>query len=494
MTAAISSSPGHASDADLVLACRAGDREAFGKIVRKYQAMVTGLLYAGCGDLHRSEDLAQETFISAWKNLASLREPQKMAAWLCQIARHRLLDHLRATHREETRKQKILETWEEPVAPPVDSALLSREEQDLLWRTLADIPQPYRETMVMYYRQGQSAAIVATAMETSEEAIRQRLSRGREMLREQLAEMLERNLSRSSPGIAFTVAVVAALPALVPQTAAAASIAAVGKASAGSGGAIVSGLLAVWLGPILGLVGAILGTRASLRETKSPAERRLIIRWIVIIWSFVLLAMVPLVVLVAVRRQGVVGGTTFAFLMACFWIAYVAGLLILILRSNRQVAALRRSENLPPIPSAKLEQPFSVIAGMTLGSLAWLIVFALRAGDFLWAAAIVALGIAITMHGNHYVRRRNNALTAILQWAMIFTLSIGFITLVLEVWKFHAWIAAGNGITLDEAHRRLPLWAVLCATAVFFGFVEIVLGFRLRKLRAAFSQAPGAAQ
>jgi RNA polymerase sigma factor (sigma-70 family) len=490
MTVAVSSPHGYASDADLIAACRAGDREAFGQIVRKYQAMITGLIYAGCGDLHRSEDLAQETFIAAWKSLAALREPQKMAAWLCQIARHRLLDHLRASHREQARMQETLQTWEEPVAPPADAALLSREEQDLLWRTLADIPQPYRETLVMYYRQGQSAAVVATAMETTEDAVRQRLSRGREMLREQLAEMLERNLSRSAPGAAFTVAVVTALPALVPQTAAAASIATVGKASTGAMGATVSGLLAVWLGPILGLVGAVIGTRASLRETKSPAERRLVVRWIVIIWAYVLLAMIPLIALVVARRQGAFGGTTFAFLMAGYWIGYTAGLLILILRSNRQVAALRRSEALPPMPPAKLEQPFGLIAGLTLGSLAWLIVFALRAGDIVWATAIVALGVAIMMHGARYVRRRHNAVTAIFQWSMIFTLSIGVITLGLEAWKFHAWIAAGNGITLDEAHRRLPLWAVLCATAIFFLFVEIVLGVRLRKQRAAISQAP----
>src|SRR5690349_24804095 len=84
-------------DAELVSASRQGDREAFGRIVRRYQGMVTGLIYAACGDLHRSEDMAQDTFVSAWKSLSGLRDATKLPAWLCQVARHRLIDDARST-------------------------------------------------------------------------------------------------------------------------------------------------------------------------------------------------------------------------------------------------------------------------------------------------------------------------------------------------------------------------------------------------------------
>ena len=80
----IASTNAQLTDADLVTASRSGDRRAFGQIIRKYQAMVSGLIYATCGDLHRSEDVAQETFISAWKSLSGLGMRQN---WLDGSAR-----------------------------------------------------------------------------------------------------------------------------------------------------------------------------------------------------------------------------------------------------------------------------------------------------------------------------------------------------------------------------------------------------------------------
>ena len=80
---------GSSPDAELVADSRRGSRQAFGQIVRRYQGMVSGVIYSLCGDFHRSEDLAQETFISAWKSLSGITDPEKLSPWLCQIARRR---------------------------------------------------------------------------------------------------------------------------------------------------------------------------------------------------------------------------------------------------------------------------------------------------------------------------------------------------------------------------------------------------------------------
>src|ERR1035441_5540515 len=76
-----------ASDADLVQWGLAGDREAFGRVVERYQSLICALAYSATGSLSRSEDLAQETFLIAWKQLRQLREPDKLRSWLCSIAR-----------------------------------------------------------------------------------------------------------------------------------------------------------------------------------------------------------------------------------------------------------------------------------------------------------------------------------------------------------------------------------------------------------------------
>src|SRR5215212_6550280 len=166
------------NDSELVVASRKGNRDAFGQIVRRYQALISGLIYSSCGDLSASEDIAQETFLAAWKSLSGLREPQKLASWLCQIARHRLLDQHRENARDNARLARAITGYEPANSPRPDEQATTAEERDVLWRSLSQIPEPYRETLVLYYRQNQSAPEVAAALEVSEETIRQRLARG----------------------------------------------------------------------------------------------------------------------------------------------------------------------------------------------------------------------------------------------------------------------------------------------------------------------------
>src|SRR2546422_6767128 len=86
------------SDTQLVERCLDGDREAFGRIVERYQGLVCALAYNACGDISRSEDLAQETFLAAWRSLKSLKERGHLKHWLSGIARHVIQEfHRRAT-------------------------------------------------------------------------------------------------------------------------------------------------------------------------------------------------------------------------------------------------------------------------------------------------------------------------------------------------------------------------------------------------------------
>lgn len=70
-------------DAELVNASLGGNREAFGQIVSRYQSLVCSLAYSATGSLDQSEDLAQETFLAAWRHLAELRDPAKLQFFSC---------------------------------------------------------------------------------------------------------------------------------------------------------------------------------------------------------------------------------------------------------------------------------------------------------------------------------------------------------------------------------------------------------------------------
>jgi DNA-directed RNA polymerase specialized sigma24 family protein len=74
-------------DAKLVSESLAGNRDAFEQIVERHQSLICSLAYSATGSLGQSVELAQETFITAWKDLATLREPAKLRPWLCSIMR-----------------------------------------------------------------------------------------------------------------------------------------------------------------------------------------------------------------------------------------------------------------------------------------------------------------------------------------------------------------------------------------------------------------------
>src|SRR6476646_2600121 len=68
-------------DAELVARSLEGNRDAFRQIVERHQSLLCALAYSALGNVAQSEDLAQETFLTAWKQLADLREPLKLRAW-----------------------------------------------------------------------------------------------------------------------------------------------------------------------------------------------------------------------------------------------------------------------------------------------------------------------------------------------------------------------------------------------------------------------------
>ena len=80
------------------------------------------------------------------------------------------------------------------------------------------LPEVYREPMVLFYRQNESIPQVADVLELSEEAVRQRLSRGRALLNERVTKMIQNGLRRSGPADTFAVAVIAALPMVAATT------------------------------------------------------------------------------------------------------------------------------------------------------------------------------------------------------------------------------------------------------------------------------------
>jgi RNA polymerase sigma factor (sigma-70 family) len=264
------------SDTELVSRSLAGDRDAFACIVSRYQTLICSLAYTRIGNLGQSEDVAQETFITAWKHLRLLREPAKLRSWLCGIVRNRIYKNLRREGLQPTHHAESIETVDNT---PASEALPSehavkREEEAILWRSLEQIPESYREPLILFYREQQSIETVAQLLDLSEDAVKQRLSRGRKLLQQEVTAFVESALERSNPGKAFTLAVLATIPLLTTSAKAATLAAAAAKGTAAAKGATALGVFNTIFAPLVGFIGPWIQYRAFLAAAQTDSERK----------------------------------------------------------------------------------------------------------------------------------------------------------------------------------------------------------------------------
>jgi RNA polymerase sigma factor (sigma-70 family) len=311
------------NDAELVAESLDGNREAFRQIVERYQTLVSSLAYCATGNVSQSEDLAQETFVSAWKQLADLREPARLRPWLCSITRFLVSKEFRRQGREPAHAAESLEAdeWVSPEPLPPDQ-VISDEEKAILWRSLERIPEIYREPLVLFYREQQSIEAVAQDLELSEDAVKQRLSRGRKLLQEQFLAFVAGALKQTAPDKTFTLGVIAALPLLATTAKAATATAAATKggamAKATGAGAFFQAIAA--LSPIL-LLGGFFGFKMGGDARQSSQQRESVAMfWRIVVGSLAAFVVLPFLLLIVLNilpvdfsgdfRQRVMGGIT----------------------------------------------------------------------------------------------------------------------------------------------------------------------------------------
>ncbi len=89
----------HKSDSEVIREVRGGNIDDFALLVRRYQSLAYGLAFSLVGDFATAEDICQDAFIAAYRNLARLREPERFAPWLKRIVRNGATGYLRGARR-----------------------------------------------------------------------------------------------------------------------------------------------------------------------------------------------------------------------------------------------------------------------------------------------------------------------------------------------------------------------------------------------------------
>jgi RNA polymerase sigma factor (sigma-70 family) len=300
------------STADLVRAAATGDRAAFEMLVRQNAAMVTGVAYSRCGDFGLSEDIAQEAFIEAWKNLATIHEPEKFPGWICTIARRRAIDAVRrdsSTRVESTLGTLTSEIPDHKQLTP-EASMSNQQERELVWAMLARLPEAYREPLILFYRCEESTRDVAIALGESEATIRQRLKRGRDMLRTEMTDSIRVTLGATVPKAAFAAMVMASLPSTTYAAGAATASATAAKSSSAFGAAATSAFGGAVFGSLIGIAGGIFGTWMSWKNCEYASQQRFILRQSIHFAAGLVIFLILLEILVTLRVRGMIPSDT----------------------------------------------------------------------------------------------------------------------------------------------------------------------------------------
>lgn len=160
-------------DAELARAARHGNRAAFGRLYDRYFRMVHGILLARV-PRNEVDDLVQDVFLQALRQLASLREDYAFGAWLAMIARNRAYDY----HRRSRECSEL----------PENLAAADRHSAEALavLDAIRKLPESYREPLMMRLVEGMTGEEIAERTGMTAASVRVNLHRGMKQLRKKL--------------------------------------------------------------------------------------------------------------------------------------------------------------------------------------------------------------------------------------------------------------------------------------------------------------------
>ncbi len=178
---------------DLVLA---GDTAAFARLVRRWQGPLINMAWRFCRDRERSEDMAQEAFLRAYRNLGQWRRDAAFSTWLFALATN--------LYRSELKRIPATMLSLDEIAEPPDSrmpqtGLEDAQQAEVLRRAVLALPGKYRNAVTLYYFHEESVPTAALSLGVPEGTLKVRLHRGRELLRKKMSKRRATAVLSSNP-------------------------------------------------------------------------------------------------------------------------------------------------------------------------------------------------------------------------------------------------------------------------------------------------------
>jgi RNA polymerase sigma-70 factor (ECF subfamily) len=160
-------------EVSIIASVRAGNHDAFGDIVDRYQEGVQRYLLRLTGDYELAKDITQDTFIQAYKSVLKTNSEYSLKAWLYSIASNNF--------RQYYRRKTVLSFVPLSGLEKSDSRASSEDSTDrdmAIQEALLRVPEMLRESLTLHFVEGFKYREIAEVLGISEEAVRKRVARG----------------------------------------------------------------------------------------------------------------------------------------------------------------------------------------------------------------------------------------------------------------------------------------------------------------------------
>jgi len=180
---------------DTLLVGRAlgGDADSYGALVDRYSGRIINLAYRMVGDRHLAEDVAQETFIRAYRALRHFQRKARFSSWLYQIALNLCRDHLKSRARGarsvEREALAAMDGGETRSGAPRQA--MKSEFSGALQMKIHELPFAYREAFILRHLHDLEYEEIAEITGVSADTVRVRAYRARELLKKSLASQVD---------------------------------------------------------------------------------------------------------------------------------------------------------------------------------------------------------------------------------------------------------------------------------------------------------------
>lgn len=187
--------PVSTDDDKLIEECLAGQTEAFGRLVVRYQDRLYHSLVHVLGSRDDALDIAQEAFVHAFQKLDTFQGRSAFYSWLFRIAMNAAISRKRKERRttgsiDAARQNAGIEPVDEHSAAQPTHALDVSEQQEMVRRALARLPEDYRQVLVLKEMEGLKYEEIAEIVDCPIGTVRSRIHRARQELRQMLESLL----------------------------------------------------------------------------------------------------------------------------------------------------------------------------------------------------------------------------------------------------------------------------------------------------------------